>query len=238
MGKPDEPLRIDLPYSRSTAMDQAFSVIEQCDASRIKSLIIQQDKYDRYEDLFSDSRLVIIPETISRLVALETITITACITELPVALTKLNNLKLLDLTGCYNLLSVPDEIVEMKDLKIKIGDTISRASEILFINVPLTRITPEVFSKITTAKEKKIEQLIIRHIPSTEYRRQHEFAVPDEIKDFHELKMLCITGTISSVPSWIGNMSALCSLTVTDSELLQSLPSSIGNLYPHITQFE
>ena len=233
----EETLQIELPEYTSDRTGQEFSVIEKCDASRIKSLIIQQDKYDEYKP-HSYYILVTIPDTISRLVAVETIKINACIEELPVALSELKHLKLLDLTGCYNLLSIPKVILKMKDLKIKIGDTISRASEILFINVPLTRITPEVFSKITTAKEKKIEQLIIRHIPSTEYRRQHEFAVPDEIKDFHELKMLCITGTISSVPSWIGNMSALCSLTVTDSELLQSLPSSIGNLYPHITQFE
>ena len=99
MDKPDEPLRIDLPHSRGTRMYQALSVIEKCNASHVKSLIIQQDKYDRYEHSNVDGLFVIIPETISRLVALETITINACIRELPVALSKLNNLTLLDLSG-------------------------------------------------------------------------------------------------------------------------------------------
>ena len=107
----------------------AFSAIEKCDASRIKSLIIQQDNYHRYApDYLYRGHLVSIPETISRFVAVETIKINACITELPVALSQLNNLKLLDLTGCYNLSSIPEEILEMKDLKIKIGEIISRAS--------------------------------------------------------------------------------------------------------------
>ena len=50
----------------------------------------------------------------------------------------------------------------MKDLKIKIGEiSTSPPSAIVFIPVPLTGITPEVFSKIRSAKEKKIEQLVI-----------------------------------------------------------------------------
>ena len=61
----------------------------------------------RYVAYFSNDLLLIIPETISRLGAVETI--------IPVALSKLNNLKLLDFTGCYNLLSIPEEILEMKE---------------------------------------------------------------------------------------------------------------------------
>ena len=227
----EETLRIQLPSRTRNGTDQEFSVLAKCDASHIKSLIIQQDKYDRYQYYYSRDQLVIIPETISRFVAVETITINAFITELPVALSKLTNLKLLDLTGCYNLLSIPEEILEMKDLKIKIGGIISRASEVVFITVPLYRITPEVFSMIKSANKKRIEQLIIRQMPPAQFgeRPQERFEVPDEIKDFTELKMLCITGNISSVPSWIGNMSRLCSLTVSYSSLV-SLPSSIGNL--------
>ena len=95
--------------------------------------IIQQDEYDGYvPDYYVPTSLVTIPETIRRLVAVETIKINACINELPVVLSKLNNLKLLDLTGCYNLLSIPEEILEMKELKIKIGDIIARASQVVF----------------------------------------------------------------------------------------------------------
>ena len=230
MDKHDETLRIKLPLFRGTAMHQAFSVIEKCDASPIKSLIIQQAQYDRYVQ-YSVPRLVSIPETIRRLVAVETIKINACITELPVALSKLSNLKLLDLSGCYNLLSIPNELLEMKDLKIKIGDVISRASEVVFITVPRTGITSEVFSAIYSTKEKKIEQLIIRQMPPDfdDEDDQEEFEVPDEIKDLPELKMLSITGSVPLLPSWIGDMNTLSSLTVTSSRL-ESLPESIGNL--------
>ena len=227
----EETLRIQLPFFTNNGNGHDFSVIGKCDGSHIKSLIIQQAFYDRYIPGYSSDRLVTIPETISRLVAVETIKINACIRELPVALSKLTNLKLLDLSGCYNLLSIPDEILKLKDLKIKNGDIISRASEVVFIEVPPWRITPKVFSKIRTAKEKKIKQLIIRQIPPTGFgERPQEFEVPDEIKDCHELKLLSITGNISSVASWIRNMSTLCSLTVNYSRILTSLPESIGNL--------
>ena len=119
----------------------------------------------------------------------------------------------------------------MKDLKIQIGDIISSASGVVFITVPPTEITSKVFSKITAAKEKKIEQLIIRQMAALgEFEDQEGFEVPDEIQELNELKSLWITGNVSSLPSWIGNMNTLRSLTVTDSSLLMSLPSSIGNL--------
>ena len=73
----EEALHIQLPESHGTAMDQAFSVIEKCNPSNIKSLIIQQTNYN---GSYSDDRLVIIPETISRFDAVETIKINACIT--------------------------------------------------------------------------------------------------------------------------------------------------------------
>ena len=227
---PAETLRIELPSFSRNRTGQKISVIAECDATHIKSLIIQQDNYDRYIPGYSSDRLVIIPETISRLIAVETIKIHACITELPVALSKLNNLKLLDLTGCYNLLSIPEEILEMKDMNIRIGESISRASEVVFITVPSIGIITEVFSAIRTAKEKKIEQLIIHQMtPIFSYDRQEGFELPDEIKELHELKLLSITGNVSSLPSWIGNMSTLRSLAVINSRL-RYLPSGIGNL--------
>ena len=182
--------------------------------------------YDRYVQ-YSAPRLVIIPETINRLVAVETIKINAFIRELPVALSKLNNLKLLDLNGCYNLLSIPEEILEMKYLKIKNGDIISKASQIVFITVPLNGITP--FSKILSVNKKKIEQLIIRQVSPPDEEEPEAFEVSDEIKVLHELKLFSMTGNLSSLPSSIGNMSTLCSLIVNCSSL-ESLSTSIGDL--------
>ena len=43
----EETLQIKLPWYTSYRTHQVFSVIEKCDASHIKSLIIQQDDYDR-----------------------------------------------------------------------------------------------------------------------------------------------------------------------------------------------
>ena len=43
----EETLRIELPWYPLNGTDQEFSVIEKCDASHIKSLIIQQDNYNR-----------------------------------------------------------------------------------------------------------------------------------------------------------------------------------------------
>ena len=64
----DETFRIDFPYSRNKQHPE-FSVIVKRDSSHIKSLIIQQDKYDRY--VYSRDTLVTIPKTISRLGAVE-----------------------------------------------------------------------------------------------------------------------------------------------------------------------
>ena len=74
MDSSDGALRLEIPWSPFNGMDQEFSVFETCGASHI---IIQQDGYDRYEEYYSSKHLVIIPETISRLVAVETITINA-----------------------------------------------------------------------------------------------------------------------------------------------------------------
>ena len=166
--------------------------------------------------------ILTIPETIRRLVAVETIKINACIGELSIAISKLNNLKLLDLSGCYHLLSIPEEVFEMKDLKSKIG-------EVVFIPVPLTGITQEAFSKTMSVNKKKIEKLIIRLVsPPDEEEEPEAFDVPDEIKELTERKRFSITGNLSSLPLWIGNMNTLCSLILNCSSL-ESLSSSIGD---------
>ena len=48
MANNDDTLRIELSEYYFDRTGHEFSVIEKCDASHIKSLIIQQDNYDRY----------------------------------------------------------------------------------------------------------------------------------------------------------------------------------------------
>ena len=77
----------------------------------------------------------------------------------------------------------------MKDLKIKIGDFISRPSEVIFIKVPENAITQSVFSIIRSANAKKVNQLIIRQLFfKSSYEPQEEFEVPDGLKDLNEQK--------------------------------------------------
>ena len=164
----EETLRIELPWYTRNGTDQEFSIIEKCDVSHIKSLNVQQDHYDgylQYYYYYVRNSLVLIPETISRLVALETIKIDACIEELPVALSKLANLKLLDLSSCYNLLSIPDEILEMKDLKIKIGDVTSRASEVVFVKVPKTESQQKSFQRLDQLKKRRLNNSLFVRPP-------------------------------------------------------------------------
>ena len=78
MDNNSETLRIEFTDDRTR---QHFTAIAKCDASYIKSLIIQQTKYDRYLQ-YDYYRLVKIPETISKLVAVETIKINACMEKL------------------------------------------------------------------------------------------------------------------------------------------------------------
>ena len=81
MNNNDETLRLYLPNSRYES--QPSPII--C-GPHIKSLIIQQESYNMYVPDYYTYHLVIISETIGRSVAVETIKINACITELPVAL--------------------------------------------------------------------------------------------------------------------------------------------------------
>ena len=204
---PEESLQIELPRFASTSKlelreqdTQAFSVIEQGDVSRIKSLVIHQDGYYHYEHI--DSHLsVIIPEIIGTLTAVETISISACVEGLPTQLSRLTNLRLLDLSGCYNLLSIPECVQEMTNLKIQIGDVVSEASAVVFIDIPRTGITTSILSVISSSKSKNIEQLIIG-----QSRRQNpepeRFELPDRIQELKELKTLSAQGNLSCILDW------------------------------------
>ena len=144
-------LRIDIPPKPNVTgqTDQQFSVFETADVSHIKYLVVHQEGYTCYETSPSPFfSTVIIPDTITKFAPVETIKINAFITELPVALSELTNLRLLDLTGCYNLLSIPAPLRRMKNLKVKIGDIISRVSRVVFITVPRIGIKPSDFSPI------------------------------------------------------------------------------------------
>ena len=96
-----ETLQIDLPSYQPNAEEKIASIIDHCDLSRITNFIIHQSIYYRY-GARSEYDLVIIPKTITG-----------------------RYFQVLDLTGCYYLLSVPNAILQMPQLKIKIGDVIS-----------------------------------------------------------------------------------------------------------------
>ena len=143
----EHTLLIEIPrYPHSHEITQAFSAIE---------------KYMKRTNNISS-----LPPAITRLTSLEHIRISSYITELPTILSQLTHLKLLDLTGCHHLFTIPDELHNMPGLKIKIGDIISRASEVVFIAVPGSGIKSSVFSVISSRSERKIEQVVIhqRHI--------------------------------------------------------------------------
>ena len=220
-------------------LQQNFSVIERADPSQIRDFAIHQEGYNCYKR-YSHVHLVIIPEVIKRLIAVESITISACVEELPVALSELKNLKFLDLSGCYNLLSIPEIVQEMENLKIRIWDITSEASAVAFIPMPWNGITLSVFSFISSCKGRKIEQLIIRQSPS-QYQQTDSpptdtptdpdpFQLPDEIRELKKLRLLSIQGNLTSVPLCIGDLRELTILNVSRSSNLISLPESIGNL--------
>ena len=92
---------------------------------------------------------------------MEDITIRACIEILPNSLCNLKKLLLLDLSGCYNILSIPAEVLAMPHLKIKIGNVITSASEVVVIKVPSRGISPAIFY----GNKRNISQLIIHQAP-------------------------------------------------------------------------
>ena len=241
-----ETLRIEIPSKpNATGTDQQFSVFETLDVSHIKHLLIHQEGYSCYETVPSPFfSPVIIPDTINKFAAVETIKIKACITELPVALSELTNLKLLDLSGCYNLMSIPDAVYRMRNLKIKVGHTLSEASKVIFITVPRTGIKPSDFSRIFFTAQQDIEQLVIHQLPQGFGPQYENIQLPDRIQQLTDLKHLSVHGNLTLLPSWIIHLDKLTSLDVSTGTLQQNgprgppaldvglkvLPESIGNL--------
>ena len=129
--------------------------------NHIKSLFLVQEDYKGHHHYRHNYSAVKIPNTIANLTAVETISITANIETLPNSLCRLKKLQLLDLTGCYNILSIPSEVLAMPNLKIKIGEVISPASEVAVIPIPKKGISKDQFSVLADRNKGKISQLII-----------------------------------------------------------------------------
>ena len=87
----EETLRIEIPSNPNVTgqTDQQFSVFETSDLSHIKYLLIHQDGYHCEAIPSPFLSQVIIPDSINKFVAAETIKINAFITELPVTLSEL-----------------------------------------------------------------------------------------------------------------------------------------------------
>ena len=103
----EDTLRIQLPVQVTTTSFDAFCADTR---NNIKHLIIEQEFYYRHhrdENIFF---VVTIPDTIANLTEVESIAITAKVETLPISLCQLKKLELLDLSGCYNILSIPSEI--------------------------------------------------------------------------------------------------------------------------------
>ena len=150
----EETLRIELPrYDISSSFFDVFT--EETRKNATKNLIIVQD-YNGYHWYVQGDEVVTITETILNLAQLESITIQARIKTLPISLCKLPKLKLLDLSGCYNILSIPPEVLAMPNLKIKIGDTVTPASEVFIIKVPKKGISSEIFTALADENEMNI----------------------------------------------------------------------------------
>ena len=160
MSTEEETLRIELPYKDIPS--SVFDVFtDETRKNAITHLILVQKDYHRYKIYIAYLELVTIPETISNLTQLESINIQARIKTLPNSLCKLPKLKLLDLSGCYTILSIPLEVLSMPNLKIKTGDTITPASEVIIIKVPRKGMPADIFSVLADENKMNISQLII-----------------------------------------------------------------------------
>ena len=113
-----ETMRIDIPHnSNSDLVFHAF--IDPGCQNGITSLTIVQQYYDGYKQTRATFAVVLIPHTITNLTDQESISIRALIYSLPNSLSSLKKLELLDLSGCYNILSIPSEVLAMSNLNIK-----------------------------------------------------------------------------------------------------------------------
>ena len=167
----------------------------------------------------------------------------------------MKKLELLDLTGCYTILKIPSEILAMPNLKIKIGNVISPASEVVFIKIPERGISGDIFSVLSDVNKRTISQLIIHQEHENGYARvdgREEVVIPDELCNMEGIQTIWMRGNIRKIPGWIfkekslktldlcgsfenvpeilGDLKELSTLDLTRTFSLRSLPSSIGNL--------
>ena len=250
----EETLRIQLPsWSINTASFSKFT--DESTKKHIKTLIIVQEKYHGYHRCLDINAVLRIPDTIGNLTELESISITAWIETLPNSLCTLQKLRILDLSGCYNILSIPSEVLAMPTLKIKIGHVISPASAVLVITVPQKGISNDTFAVLSGGNKANISQLIIhqeRQTFDSPADGREEVVIPDDICNTEEIKCISLRGNVLNIPTWIfkqkslhslglsghfdslpellGGMRDLSSLDLTGCSHLVSLPESIGNL--------
>ena len=87
-------------------------------------------------------------------------------------------------------------------------------------------------------QNKTIEQLFIRQISPPDDQLQPTgpttlaslFDLPDELREQKRLKVLSVHGYLSTVPSWIGDLTELRYLNLNYCSLITALPETIGNL--------
>ena len=115
---------------------ESLSLLDKYNPIDVKCLIIHQFNYDTY-CFRNDHPVITIPDSISRLCYLEEICIAARVETLPPSISKLSRLRILDLTGCYNLVNLPGSIRAMPNLHIKFGSILSKASNVVVIGWPL-----------------------------------------------------------------------------------------------------
>ena len=244
----EETLRIELDHYISSFDDFHND-------NQIRNLILMQKGYYCYQRYRNLSSFVTIPDTIANLREVESITLRVKIEILPKSLCNLTKLRLLVLSGCYNILSIPSEVLAMPNLEIKLSAVISPASEVIVIQIPSRGISPAIFSVLSSGNKRKISQLIIHQEPEESYSYRdgrEEVVIPDELCNVEGIRSICLRGNILKVPNWVFKetsleMFALCGCFKTLPELLGALkelnlldlsgsyrlltlPSSIGNL--------
>ena len=242
------PRYVQSPLHDETRLSCFDGFLDDSRKTHIKQLIIEQEAYLGYRHYHGYERpfygpcsIVTIPDTIAILTELETICITAHIETLPKRLCTMKKLKLLDLTGCYNILSIPSEILSLPNLKIQIGSVLSPASEVLVIGVPKRGISMDIFSLLSGGNNRKISQLIIhqdthagyadsysdkKQGPLEDYRE--ELVIPDNISIREGIRSLHICGKLLTIPNWLFKQKTLNSLGL--SGYFDKLPGELGEL--------
>lgn len=217
----------------------------------IKSLVIVQENPCSFDPSTYPSSFVTIPETLANLTDLESISISAYVRTLPECLCTLPNLHLLDLNGCYDSLSISSEVLAMPNLKIKIGDLIVPASEVIVIEVPNSGVPNDIFAALSDLNNGKISHIII-HQNQGPYGTDAPFTIPDDIYRTEGIRSVWIAGNVTQIPKWIfkqkhlnclrlsgrfdnipealGEMQELNYLNLSNCHYLKSLPSSLGKL--------